>query len=124
MKMLAAILLSVLAAHAAEWVNISDAVTAPLKPGYGGPTAGVTVNPANGDVFMVVSDLGLWKSSDHGATFARVDDKNIGGRCETGWALNFDPAGQRLFCFMIYGSSAMTIDGGKTWAKSDRKSVV
>jgi len=111
MKTLAAILLSALAAHAAEWVNISDPLTALLKPGYGGPTAGVTVNPANGDVFMVVSDQGLWRSSDHGATFARIDDtktgaKNIGGRCETGWALNFDPAGQRLFCFMIYGSSA------------------
>ena len=114
----ALLLLSTLAIPAAEWVNISDAVTADLKPGYGGPTAGVTVNPANGDVFMVISDLGLWKSSDHGATFARGDDKNIGGRCETGWGLNFDPAGHRLFCFMIYGSSAMTTDGGKTWAKS------
>lgn len=102
----------------AEWINISDSVTAQVKPGYAGPTAGVTVDPASGDVFMVVNDQGLWKSSDHGATFARIDDKNIGGRCETGWALNFDPAGQRLFCFMIYGSSAMTTDGGKTWAKS------
>jgi photosystem II stability/assembly factor-like uncharacterized protein len=118
MKTLAAILLSALAVHAAEWVNISDSITSQVKPGYAGPTAGVTVNPANGDVFMVVSDQGLWKSTDHGATFARCDDKNIGGRCETGWALNFDPTGQRLFCFMIYGSSAMTTDGGRTWAKS------
>ncbi len=99
-------------------MNISDSVTSQVKPGYAGPTAGVTVNPANGDVFMVVNDQGLWRSSDHGATFTRCDDKSIGGRCETGWALNFDPAGQRLFCFMIYGSSAMTTDGGKTWAKS------
>ena len=119
MKTIASLFLLVpFLASAAEWVNISDPVTAPLKPGYGGPTAGVTVNPANGDVFMVVSDLGLWQSTDQGKTFARVDGKNIGGRCETGWALNFDPAGQRLFCFMIYGSSAMTPDGGKTWAKS------
>src|SRR5258706_11827856 len=67
---------------------------------------------------MVVNDQGLWKSVDHGTTFTRVDDKNVGGRCETGWALNFDPEGRRLFCFMIYGSSAITTDGGKTWAKS------
>jgi len=118
MKTFAAILLSALVAHAAEWVNISDSVTSQVKPGYAGPTAGVTVNPANGNVFMVVNDQGLWRSSDHGASFTRCDDKNIGGRCETGWALNFDPAGNRLFCFMIYGSSAMTTDGGKTWAKS------
>jgi len=107
-----------LLAHAAEWVNISDAVTAKLKPGYAGPTAGVAVDRVSGDVFMVVNDQGLWKSADHGASFARVGDVNISGRCETGWALQTDPNGQRLFCFMIYGSSAMTTDGGKTWTKS------
>ncbi|MST94907.1 MAG: hypothetical protein EXS33_06520 [Pedosphaera sp.] len=114
----ALVLLSALAVHAAEWVNISDSVTAQVKPGYAGPTAGVVVDRANGDVFMVVNDQGLWKSSDHGKTFARADDKAIGGRCETGWALQADPNGSRLFCFMIYGSSALTTDGGKTWAKS------
>jgi photosystem II stability/assembly factor-like uncharacterized protein len=107
-----------LLAHAAGWENISDPVTAKVKPGYGGPTAGVVVDRLSGDVFMVVNDQGLWKSGDHGATFARVDDGNIGGRCETGWALQADPNGHRLFCFMIYGSSAMTTDGGKSWAKS------
>ena len=110
---------STFAAIAAEWVNISDPVTAPFpKPGTYGPTAGVAVDRVSGDVFMIASDYGIWKSSDHGKTFARVDDKTIGGRCETGWALQFDPAGKRMFCFMIYGSSAMTSDGGKSWAKS------
>ena len=106
-------------APAAEWVNISDPFTTGLpKPGTYGPTAGVVVDRADGSVFMVVSDYGIWRSGDHGKTFTRVDDKAIGGRCETGWALQADPAGGRLFCFMIYGSSAMTGDGGKTWAKS------
>ena len=104
-------------ASAGEWANISDAFTAPLKPGYGGPTAGVVVDRANGGVFIVVSDLGLWRSSDHGATFDRCDGKAIGGRGETGWALHADPAGKRLACFMIYGDSAMTTDGGTTWTK-------
>ncbi len=108
-----------LATPAAEWVNISDPFTSSLpKPGTYGPTAGVVVDRASGNVFMVVSDYGIWRSSDHGKTFARVDDKTIGGRCETGWALQADPAGTRLFCFMIYGSSAYTADGGKTWTKS------
>jgi len=107
-----------LLAHAAEWENISDPVTSKVKPGYAGPTAGVVVDRLSGDVFMVVNDQGLWKSADHGATFARVDDGTIGGRCETGWALQADPNGRRLFCFMIYGGCAMTVDGGKTWAKS------
>jgi len=105
------------AAFAGDWESISDNTTAPLKPGYGGPTAGVVVDRASGDVFMVISDLGLWRRADHGATFARCDGKTIGGRCETGWALQADPAGKRLACFMIYGDSAITTDGGKTWTK-------
>src|SRR4051794_7133543 len=99
-----------------KWVPISESVTSKVKPGYPGKgTAGVAVDPSNGDVYMVVSDQGMWKSTDKGETFTRVDGKAIGGRCETGFALNFDPAGKRLACFMIYGSCASTDDGGKTW---------
>ncbi len=106
-----------------KWVPISESIFAKLakdnlKVGYPGLTAGVTVDRASGDVFVVVCDQGLWKSSDKGATFERVDNKAIGGRCETGFALDFDPNGQRLMCFMIYGACARTLDGGKTWQKS------
>ena len=104
-------------AFAGDWTNISDPVTAQVKPGYAGPTAGVVVDHMSGDVFMVVNDQGLWRSGDHGAIFARCDEKTIGGRCETGWALQADPAGKRLACFMIYGDSAATADGGKSWTK-------
>jgi len=105
------------AAVAADWVNISDPVTAEVKPGYAGPTAGIVVDRADGGVFMVVNDQGLWRSADKGATFRRCDGKAIGGRCETGWALQADPAGKRLACFMIYGDSAITADSGATWTK-------
>lgn len=105
------------AAFAGEWTNISDSVVAQVKPGTYGPTAGVVVDRTNGGVFMVVSDQGLWRSSDHGRTFERCDGKTVGGRCETGWALQADPAGRRLACFMIYGDSAVTADGGVTWTK-------
>lgn len=112
------LLLASVCCYGAEWAPISESVTSQVKPGYAGPTAGVTVDRVSGDVYMVVSDQGLWKSTDHGQNFKRIDDKNIGGRCETGWALNFAPSGQRLFCFMIYGSTAMTPDAGATWLKS------
>lgn len=117
MKTTLALIAFTFTATAGEWTNISDATTATVKPGYAGPTAGVVADRVSGDVFMVVSDQGLWRSSDHGATFARCDGGAIGGRCETGWALQADPAGKRLACFMIYGSSAMTTDGGATWSK-------
>ena len=116
---LALALFAPLLGTAAEWVNISDSVTSRFpKPGTYGPAAGIAVDRVSGAVFMVAADYGIWKSTDHGETFARADDNAIGGRCETGWALQGDPAGERLFCFMIYGSSALTIDGGKTWVKS------
>jgi photosystem II stability/assembly factor-like uncharacterized protein len=102
---------------AGEWVNISDRVTSQVKPGYAGPTAGIVVDRVSGDVFLVVNDQGLWRSSDRGETFARCDGQAIGGRCETGWALQADPAGKRLACFMIYGSSGLTTDGAATWTK-------
>src|SRR5438105_4513729 len=94
------------------WIPVSHEVTAKVKPGYPGKTAGVTVDPSNGDLYMVVPDQGIWKSTDHGKSFARVDGEKIGGRCETGFALDFDPNGVRLMCFMIYGGSALTPDAG------------
>lgn len=103
------------------WVNISDPVISQLekagkKIGYPGQTAGVTVDPSTGDIYMVVCDQGLWKSSDQGKTFARIDGGKVGGRTETGYALSFDPAGKRLACFMIYGACASTDDAGTTFS--------
>ena len=107
----------VVRAQKGQWVAISEGVTSQLekegkKIGYPGLTAGITVDPGNGDVYMVVCDQGLWKSTDRGQSFARIDKNTIGGRCETGFALNFDPAGKRLACFMIYGACARTEDSG------------
>jgi len=88
-------------------------------------TGGVTVDRSNGDVYVVVTGKeifkergqGVWKSTDQGATFARVDGNVIGGRCETGYGLCHDPNGQRLYCFMLDGPGGYTLDGGKTWVK-------
>src|SRR5947207_3403247 len=82
-----------------QWKAVSESVLSQVKPGYPGKTAGVAVDPINGDLYMVVCDQGIWKSVDHGDNFKRVDGKAIGGRCETGFALDADPAGNRLMCF-------------------------
>src|SRR6187401_2528392 len=86
-------------------------------------TGGVTVDRSNGDVYVVVTGKeifkergqGIWKSTDQGATFARVDGNVISGRCETGYGLCADPKGKRLYCFMLDGPSGYTLDAGKTW---------
>src|SRR4051794_18768849 len=93
----------------------------PIYEGSGG----VAVDRTNGDLYLVVTGReifkekgqGIWKSTDRGATFARVDGDIVGGRCETAYGLCQDPNGKRLVCFMLDGPSGYTLDGGKTWEK-------
>jgi hypothetical protein len=103
-----------------KWLNVSDPVVAKLaeegkKLEWPYQTAGVACDATTGDVFMVLPGQGVWKSSDRGATFARADGGAVGGRCETSFSLNVDPAGGRLACFMLDGKCAVTEDAGKTW---------
>jgi photosystem II stability/assembly factor-like uncharacterized protein len=113
--------LSIGAGKAAKWREVSAPVIQWLKDenkkiDWPGETAGVTVDPMTGDLFMIVPGQGIWKSGDQGRTFSRTDEGNIGGRCETAYSLQFDPAGKRLACFMLDGKCGMTADAGKTWA--------
>ena len=105
-----------------RWVNISDPVIDKIKKqelkfGYPGLTGGIAVDEHDGAVYIVACGQGLWKSTNHGDTFARCDGDAIGGRCETGYSLNLDPAGKRLACFMLDGTGAMSLDSGATWQK-------
>ncbi len=107
---------------ASQWVDISANVLQSLADqgktiGYPGKTAGITVDRITGDVFMVVPDQGIWRSSDHGDSFTRIDGGVIGGRCETSFSLNFNPLGKGLACFMLDGPSGYSLDGGRTWHK-------
>jgi photosystem II stability/assembly factor-like uncharacterized protein len=104
----------------AHWVDISSPIVQKLtadgqKLAWPGESAGVAVDPARGDVYLIVAGLGIWKSTDQGKTFARVDGGKVGGRCETSFALNVDSAGQRLACFMLDGKCAWSGDSGRTW---------
>jgi len=121
-----AIIMAVLCGGAADappsanWVDVSTPIIQKLtadgkKLDWPGQSAGVVCDATDGDVFIVLPGQGLWKSTDRGATFDRVDGGAIGGRCETSFALNMDPAGKRLACFMLDGKCAVTTDSGKTW---------
>lgn len=103
-----------------KWIPISNAIVKQLtddgkKIGYPGGTAGVCVDRSNGDVYMIVPDQGVWKSSDRGASFARADGGALGGRCETGFSINPDPAGKRLAAFMLDGAATIMSGSGKIW---------
>lgn len=102
-----------------EWINISDPVIRHLTDSgaqipWPGQTAGVACDRVTGQVYMVVGGVGLFTSHDHGQKFARTGEGCITGRCEFSYALNADPAGNRLACFMLDGRGGMTLDAGKT----------
>jgi hypothetical protein len=105
-----------------DWVPISEPLIKQLqdqgkKIDWPGLTAGVVVDRTSGRLYMIVPGQGIWTSTNRGQTFARADGGEIGGRCETGYALNADPAGRRLACFMLDGKCGLTLDGGKTWQR-------
>jgi photosystem II stability/assembly factor-like uncharacterized protein len=109
-----------LSASAAEWVNISDPLVAQLtadgkKPAWPTQTAGVAVDRTTGNLFLVIPGQGLFKSTDRGVNYTRCDDGKVGGRCETAFAINADPASSRMACFMLDGKCGMTLDGSQTW---------
>ena len=80
------------------------------------PAAAVGADEVTGDVYMVTLKEGIWRSTDGGAQFLRVDDGGgVTGGCASGNALNFDPAGKRVACLMLDGSCAVSLDLGKTW---------
>jgi photosystem II stability/assembly factor-like uncharacterized protein len=99
-----------------KWIPISESVTSKVEQKWPFLAAGIAVDPGSGDVYLVISGAGLWKSSDHGGSFTQVDQGQVGGRCETGCAISADPnGGGRLAFFQLDGKSAWTDDGGKTW---------
>src|SRR5260221_8311601 len=82
------------------------------------PRAAVGADEVMGDVYMVTPKEGIWRSTDGGAQFVRLDDGGVTGSCATSSALNFDPAGRRVACFMLDGSCALSVDQGKSWRVS------
>lgn len=132
--MFAVILFAIVASAAAEaaapkysgqWVVISDSILPELakthpesKDPFARMTAGVSVDRTNGDVYLMANNIGICKSTDQGQTFNLVSDRAVTGRFETGFGINIDPAGGRLMCFSIYGSSAYSGDAGRTWTPS------
>ena len=68
--------LSALAAD--RWTDISSPLMGRLthngaKPAWPGGCSGVVVNRTNGEVTIKVVGLGLWRSSDQGRTWKRVN---------------------------------------------------
>ena len=121
---LAALPLSVSAAETGNWVALWQDAYHDMPDGSYDPERmfGLpAVDRTTGDVYLSLWDHGIWKSSDEGRTFSRVDGGKIsGGGCGPilGCAFYIHPEGKRLVTFNMNngpGPSGYSTDSGATW---------
>jgi len=104
-------------AQAAGWMDISGALLERLtnsaaKPAWPGGCSGVVVDRKTGAIIIKVVGCGLWRSSDQGATWERIDEDHVSGRDETGWATSADQnTPTRMASFSLDGLAGWTTDG-------------
>ncbi len=100
-----------------QWVDVSTPMIENLtnkgvKLGWPGGCSGVVVNRLNGEVVIKVVGQGLWRSSDQGATWQRIDNNTVSGRDETGWTTSADQNDpRRMASFSLDGLAGWTING-------------
>lgn len=102
-------------ARAAEWQPVTAELLKRVKPGYGG-LSGVVVDHRNGNVYVDVSDQGVYRSADQGRTWKLLGDKAFKGRTEWPGCMALDPVGKskRLVVATVYGAPIAlgSTDGG------------
>lgn len=90
---------------AAEWEPTTAEFLKKVKPGYG-ELSGVVVDHHNGDLYISVSDRGVYRSTDQGGTWKLLGEKQFKGRTEWPGSLMIDPVGKgkRLVAATVYGA--------------------
>ena len=113
--------LSASLAQAQEWTVVSQDLLKE-KVGYGG-ICGVVVEKS-GDVLINLSDRGLYRSADQGATWKQVG-KPFKGRTETPGCIMLDPTGgPKMFVVLVYGAPIQaSTDRGETMTSFDPKNT-
>jgi photosystem II stability/assembly factor-like uncharacterized protein len=109
---------------AGEWKATTAELVSKEKPGYGG-VSGVLVDHATGDVYVYLSERGLYQSKDQGRTWTSLGHGPTKGRTEWPGCLQLDPSGKskRLVAATVYGGpiGAGPLDGD-SWRLLDNKS--
>lgn len=120
----AAVLGSVAVSHAlGDWQAITTKLIETEKPGYG-KLCGVAVDHQSGDIYVNLSDKGIYRSSDQGESWKRLGTQTIKGRTEWPGCLMLDPfRGKIMVVALVYGSPiVVSHDGGATWRVMNGKS--
>ena len=109
---------------AQDWNPVTVELLKSEKTGYGG-LCGVVVHPPSGDVIINLSDRGLFRSTDQGATWQHLGSEELKGRTETPLCMMLDPLEhKRLVSTLVYGSPIIVSQSlGNTWKTLDSKST-
>jgi hypothetical protein len=108
-----------------RWQPVVTDLLKTEKTGFGG-LCGVLVDHRNGDLWVNLSDRGMFRSSDQGKTWKRAGDDQPKGRTETPGCWLLDPTGKgtRMVTALVYGSPiAISTDRAATWKFLDNKSA-
>jgi hypothetical protein len=87
------------------------------KTGFGG-LCGILVDHQSGDVWVNLSDLGMFHSTDRGTTWDRSTSAQLQGRTETPGCWLLDPTGKtnRMVTALVYGAPiGVSGDRAATW---------
>ncbi len=110
---------------AADWQPVATELLKREKTGFGG-LCGVLVDHATGDLWVNLSDRGMFHSPDRGQTWKRVSATQPKGRTETPGCWLLDPTGtrDRMVTALVYGSPlAVSTDRAVTWRYLDKRSA-
>ena len=101
----------------AKWVPTTTDLLQREKTGFGG-LCGVIIDHQSGDVWVNLSDRGIFHSNDQGRTWTRASETQPKGRTETPGCWLLDPTGMshRTVTALVYGSPiSVSDDRGATW---------
>jgi BNR/Asp-box repeat len=129
MKTLVALLIpltttAALTAAEPDWRPVVTKLLKTERPGYGG-LCGIVVDRGTGDVFINLSDRGVYRSTDQGRTWRHVSKTPPKGRTESPGCLLIDPTGKTktMVTALVYGAPiAVSKDSGETFRYGNGKS--
>ncbi len=107
-----------------QWQPVGTDLLKREKTGFGG-LCGIVVDHHTGDVWVNLSDRGMFRSTDQGKSWKRVSDTQPKGRTETPGCWLLDPTGKskRMVTALVYGAPiGVSADHAATWRFLDAKS--
>jgi photosystem II stability/assembly factor-like uncharacterized protein len=107
-----------------QWQPVVTDLLKSEKAGFGG-LCGIVVDHNTGDVWVNLSDRGMFCSTDQGQSWKRVSATQPKGRTETPGCWLLDPTGKskKMLTALVYGSPiGVSADHAETWRFLDARS--